>query len=312
MNNQENENNRNNIHDDEIELRELFSIMWRSKWWIVVITFLFAIGSLFYALSVPNIYKAEATLAPTEEVSGGGLSSMANQLGGLASLAGVNVGKSGTDKTTMAIEVLQSRAFLTDFVKKYEILPELMAVKEWTRSDGIRFNEELYNAETNEWVRDVEPPKKAEPSSWEYVDVLRNEVLSVNKNQDTGLVVISVNHQSPELAKQWVDWLVTEVNDHMRERDIQEAQRSLKYLNTELQDTALSNMQQVFYQLIEKQTQTIMLANVRPEYIFQTLDPAVVPEQKDKPSRAIICIIGTLVGGLLSLIIVFIRNFFRK
>lgn len=298
--------------DDEIDLRELFNIIWQGKWWILAITFVFAVGSVFYSLSLPNIYKSEVTLAPTEEASGGGLSQMAGQLGGLATLAGVNLGPQGTDKTTMAIEVLQSRAFLTEFVKTYDILPELMATEEWTPQGGLKYNSELYNPETKEWVREVEPPKQPEPTSWEYVEVFRNEVLLVDRDPETGLVTVSVNHQSPEIAQQWAEWLVTDVNNHMRERDIEEAQRSLEYLDSELEKTSLSNMQQVFYQLIEKQTQTIMLANVRPEYIFQVLDPAVVPEQKAKPSRALICIIGTFLGGFLSIGLVLVKNIFRK
>ncbi len=298
--------------NDEIDLRELFGIIWQGKWWIIAITFVFALGSVIYSLSLPNIYKSEATLAPTEEASGGGLSQMAGQLGGLASLAGVNLGSQGADKTTIALEILKSRAFIKGFVEKYDILPELMAVEEWNRDTGIVFNSELYNSEIKEWVREVEPPKQPEPSSWEYVKVFRESVLEVSKDDTTGLVTIAVNHQSPEVAQQWVAWLIEEINNHMRERDIQEAKRSLEYLDKELQSTSLSDMQQVFYQLIEKQTQTIMLANVRPEYIFQTLDPAVVPEQKAKPSRALICIIGTFLGGFLSVGFVLVRNIFRK
>lgn len=298
--------------DDEIDLRELFGIIWQGKWWIIAITFVFAVGSVIYSLSLPNIYKSEATLAPTEEASGGGLSQMAGQLGGLASLAGVNLGGGNTDKTTIALEILKSRAFIKGFVEKYDILPELMAVEEWNRSVGLVFDKEVYNPGTKEWVREVEPPQQPKPSSWEYVKVFREEVLEVSKDDTTGLVTIAVNHQSPEIAEQWVVWLIEEINNHMRERDIQEAQRSLEYLDKELQSTSLSDMQQVFYQLIEKQTQTIMLANVRPEYIFQTLDPAVVPEQKAKPSRALICIIGTFLGGFLSVGFVLVRNIFRK
>lgn len=297
--------------DDEIDLRELLGVIWQGKWWIIGITFVFAVGSVIYALSLPNIYKSEATLAPTEEASGGGLSGMAGQLGGLASLAGINMGKTGTDKTTIAIEVLKSRAFLANFVNEHEILPELMAVESWSRNKGLTYDTDVYNPETNEWVREVEPPKQPEPTSWEYVEELR-ELMSVSRDQETGLVTISINHQSPEIAKQWVEWLVSDVNNHMRERDIKEARRSLEYLNSELEHTVLSNMQQVFYQLIEKQTQTIMLANVRPEYIFQVLDPPVVPEQKAKPSRALICIIGIVLGGFLAIGFVLAKNIFRK
>ena len=298
--------------DDEIDLRELFGIIWQGKWWIIAITFVFAVGSVIYSLSLPNIYKSEATLAPTEEASGGGLSQMAGQLGGLASLAGVNLGGGNTDKTTIALEILKSRAFIKGFVEKYDILPELMAVEEWNRSSGIVFDSELYNPDTKEWVRDVDPPKQPEPSSWEYVEVFKDEVLVINRDDTKGLISLAVYHQSPDVAERWISWLITEINNHMRQRDINEAKRSLEYLDDELGKTRLSNMQQVFYQLIEKQTQTIMLANVRPEYIFQVLDPAVVPEQKAKPARTLICITAIFLGGIIGIGFVLVRNVFKN
>jgi uncharacterized protein involved in exopolysaccharide biosynthesis len=298
--------------DDEIDLRELFGIIWKGKWWIIAITFVFAVGSVFYSLSLPNIYKSEATLAPSEDSSGGGLSRMAGQLGGLASLAGINLGSSGSNKTVIALEILRSRAFLTEFVDNHKILPELMAVDSWNRDLGVTYNKEIYNPKSDTWTREVEPPQSPKPTSWEYVKVFRDSVLQVKKNEENGLVTLSVSHKSPEIAQQWVSWLVEDINNAMRLRDIQEAQRSVKYLTEELEETSLSDMQQVFYQLIEQQTQTIMLANVRPEYVFQVIDPPVVPEQKDKPSRALVCVVGTMLGGFLSLIVVFVRNFFRK
>lgn len=296
--------------DDEIDLRELFGIIWDGKWIIIAITFVFAVASVFYSLSLPNIYKAEVTLAPTEEAQGQGFG---EKLGGLASLAGISMGKQQVDKVTMAMEILQSRRFIKNFVEKHEILPELMAVKEWDQSSGeLVFNEEVYDPDTQEWVREVEPPKQPEPSSWDYVKVFQDGVLSVEKNtRASGLINISARHKSPIIAQQWVEWLIQDINNYMRLRDITEAQNSIEYLQKELGETNLSSMQEVFYQLIEKQIQTAMLANVRPEYVFQVLDPAVVPEQKESPSRALICIIGTFLGGFLSLLIVFIWHFVK-
>ena len=55
-----------------------------------------------------------------------------------------------------------------------------------------------------------------------------------------------------------------------------------------------------------------MFANVRDEYVFKTIDPALVPEQKFKPKRALICILGFLFGGILSVLIVLARYFLKK
>lgn len=61
--------------------------------------------------------------------------------------------------------------------------------------------------------------------------------------------------------------------------------------------------------LIQSQTQTVMLAEVRPEYVFKTIDHVVVPEEKSKPSRVLIGVLGTLLGGMLGVVIVLIRHY---
>lgn len=319
MNSENNQQNRSDYYspqshyqEDQIDLSELFRIIWQGKWLIIIITVAFALGSVLYSLSLPNIYRSEAILTPAEDSNGGGLSRMAGQLGGLANLAGINLGSSSSNKTVIALEILKSRAFLTEFVEKYDILPELMAVDTWSRDSGLKYNKEIYDPVEGVWLRKVKAPRSVRPSSWEYVKVLRESVLEVAKNEENGLVTIGINHKSPEIAQQWVTWLIEDINNNMRLRDIEEAKRSVKYLHEELQRTSLSDMQQVFYQLIEQQTQTMMLANVRPEYVFQIIDPPVVPEQKHKPSRALISIIGTMLGGILSLVVVFVRYFLRK
>jgi hypothetical protein len=71
-------------------------------------------------------------------------------------------------------------------------------------------------------------------------------------------------------------------------------------------------MQTVFYQLIEEQTKTIMLAEVSKEYVLKTIDPANAPEEKAKPKRALIVVLGTMLGGILSVLFVLIRYFTKK
>ncbi len=67
-----------------------------------------------------------------------------------------------------------------------------------------------------------------------------------------------------------------------------------------------------FYQLIEEQTKNMMLTQVKTEYVLKTVDPAQVPEEKAKPKRALIVVLGTILGGLLSVIIVLTRYFSNK
>ena len=78
--------------DDEIDLRELFTVLWNGKGLITLITGFAAVCAVLYALWLPNIYESKALLAPKDESGAGGLAGLARQYGGLASLAGINIG----------------------------------------------------------------------------------------------------------------------------------------------------------------------------------------------------------------------------
>ena len=83
------------------------------------------------------------------------------------------------------------------------------------------------------------------------------------------------------------------------ERDVSEAQQAIKYLRAQIANTQLASLQNVFYGLIEEQLKTVMLAEVTDEYLFKTIDPAVAPEKKARPRRALIVAIAGLAGLLI-------------
>ena len=71
-------------------------------------------------------------------------------------------------------------------------------------------------------------------------------------------------------------------------------------------------MQEVFYTIIEEQIKNKMLAEASPEFAFDAVGPSMVPEEKSQPKRALICILGTLLGGILSLLLVAVTYYGRK
>lgn len=296
-------------YDDDIDLRQLFATLWTGKWLILAMTILFAAGGVAYALSKPNIYQSSVLLAPSNEE--GGMGGISGQLGGLASLAGINIGSGGSNQTVIAKEVLRSRAFLADFIERHNLAVPLMAVKGWNieKSEWL-YDREVYNPETDQWLPD-EGGKSQKPTDWDLVKAFKEHHLIVSENKENGMVTVSVKSLSPPAAKQWAQWLVEDINEHMRRLDVAEAEARIDYLEDKLTDTNIAGMQQVFYQLIESETRTVMLANAQQEYVFKTIDPAVVPQDKSEPKRALIAIIAIMLGGILGVFIVFLRAFFK-
>ena len=76
-------NNFNDPHpfDDEIDLRELFGIIWKGKKIVILITSVVAICSIAYSLSLTNYYTSESVLTVRDSQNSNALS----QYSGLAS-----------------------------------------------------------------------------------------------------------------------------------------------------------------------------------------------------------------------------------
>ena len=65
---------------DEINYKDLFLIIWKSKLAISITTIIFLLGAVFFALQMPNIYKSEVLLAPSEKNDNSGLLSLIHNL----------------------------------------------------------------------------------------------------------------------------------------------------------------------------------------------------------------------------------------
>jgi LPS O-antigen subunit length determinant protein (WzzB/FepE family) len=292
-----------NGYDDEIDLRELFAVLWAGKVKIVAITAIFAIGSIFYALSVPNQYKADVLLSPADS-SGGGLSGALGQLGGLASLAGVSLGGGNNSDGKVAIKIMQSWSFIEGFIDNNNLEVGLSATYGWDKATNkLLINTATYDPESEKWLSD-----DGMPSSWELYQSFLGR-LSVSEDKKSGLLKVSIEYYSPLIAKQWLDLYVAAINAHMQQREMAKVTRNIEYLQLQIKKTSITEMQEVFYTIIEEQIKNKMLAEASPQFAFDSVGPSMVPELRSQPKRAVICILGTLLGGMLSVLVVLVPHY---
>ena len=296
-------------YDDEIDLRELFSVLWAGKKLIVAVTAIFAVVSVIYALSLANQYKASAVVSPAHS-GGSSLGAMAGQLGGLASLAGINIGSGESNETQEAMEIMQSWGFIEAFIQTHALQVPAYAATGWDKgSNSLKLDDDLYDAASKRWlIEDDASGENRAPSSWELYESFKSRV-AVSQDKKSGLINVSVEYYSPQIAKQWVDLFIRTINDYMRARKLEQVNRNIEYLTVQIEKTAIADMREVFYQLIEEQTKSKMLAEASPEYAFVTVSRAMVPEEKSQPKRALVCILGTLLGGMLSVLWVLVRRY---
>ena len=227
-----------------------------------------------------DISRRDRHLAGARRGIGGGNGSLSGQLGGLASIAsmaGVNLDSaSGADRESKAI--LQSRSLVEEFVKRNDLLNVLL------------------------------PDSKKPPSMWLAVKNFKEGVLTIHDDKRTGLLTIDVDWKDPTVAARWANAFVALANERIRTRAIDQATRNIDFLNKQIPQTSVVEVQRSIYNLIENELKTLMVANARAEYAFTVIDPAVPPERKLSPKRSLYALFGVFLGFCIGLLTAYVRS----
>lgn len=279
---------------DELSLIELWKVLVEYKLLIIVFTALTTLGAIYYASTLPTIYKAEVLMIP----AGGGVSSGGSSkgLGGLADIAGISlgVGSGAGIEGEEALARLKTRSFLINHIKEKNLKP-ILFVDQWDRVE-------------KKWI-------DKEPSDRDSAELLRNMIdAGSHPKSKAGLASLSIKWKNPHNPNKIADIannLVSSINSHAKDRAILEARGSISFLEKELEQTSILNSQTILYSLIEQQMGKIMMANIRDEFVFKVIDPAIIPKRSETKPISMVVFIGLILGIFLASFLAISVNYFK-
>ena len=278
--------------EDAVSIGALMRVLAESWKTLAVSALACAIVTAAILLSMPNFYRGIVLISPVVPEKPGAMGGLSSEIGGIAAIAGVDV-TANTGPKAESFAALNSVGFARDFITSQNLMPILFP--------------KLWDPATHNWRKDKKPPTLEAAAR-----LFMGKVRTITQDRKTGLIKVTVEWYSPELASAWANGLVDTVNDRLRAVAIRDADLSIEYLNKELAKTTVVEMQHAIYQVMEDQVQRAMLANVTREYAFKVIDRAVTPVQKAGPLRGILTLVGAGVGLFLGIFIVFVRRALRK
>jgi uncharacterized protein involved in exopolysaccharide biosynthesis len=262
----------------DIDFARIWRVIRGSKYLILTITIVCTGIALAIALATTPIFRAETVITTARNGNLGGQTG--GQLGGLAniaSFAGVNL-DAGSAADREAKAVLQSRSLIEEFIRRNDLIKVLL-------------------------------PNPGKPATiWLAVKEFKEGELTIREDKRTGLLTIDVDWEDPAVAAKWANGIVALANDRLRARAIDQATRNIAFLNAQLPQTSVVEVQRSIYNLIESETKTLMLANVRMEFAFTVIDPAVPPERKDHPKRSLYVLFGLFLGFAIGVLAAYWRS----
>ena len=277
----------------DMRVADYLAALFRRRWWFLSVSLAVTGAATAWALLMTPVYRAEALVAPVQDESVDA-SSLVGNLGGLASIAGLNVDKSARLKDE-AVALLRSRHFLESFIETEGLLPVLFpdawdaGAKRWKATDHGRV-----------------------PTLGQGYRYFRDRVLRVEELRTTGLLTISIEWSDRQQAARWANTVVARINETMRERAIAESEQSLRYLNEQLKTDPVLELKEVLFRLVESQVRSVTLAKGRPQYAFRVIDPAAVPEPDEfvRPLRLLMIVAGLFLGILTGTVVAILVDSF--
>lgn len=278
---------------DEIGLYDLSTLFWSRRWFIVCVTaftMLAAIGATFL---VHKKYQASVTISPVSSTDSsnrlGALNSVTSQFAGLASLAGISVGNDS--KKSESLAVLQSEALTENYIQKNDLLPVLYP--------------KLWDAVGKKWK--TSDPEKT-PTLWKANRFFKNKIRDITIDNKTSLVTLTVTWYDPRVAAKWANDLVRMANDSLRDREIDESERNIAYLNEQASKTDEVGIRQAVYTLMQSEINKVMVARGSEEFALKVVDPAFAPELPSSPKTMLWAIGGFFGGCFFAMLAVLVQN----
>ena len=251
--------------------------------------------SIYTGMTAAPTWKSETLLSASKGFQSGpaGLSSLAQRLGGAATLLGVTNVTNDVDRLAALIS---SRSF-TENLLKSGLLQE-MRPKQWEAQKGA-------------WIG---PPPSLETAVQQF-DTLR----SVNIDRQSGLIRVGMIAGSPEQARAWLWKLINKLNEVERARALTTADVNLVYLQNVLNTETNKDLRDGLLTIVQGQLSTRMLAKASKNFAVDVVDPPYLPESRNSPNRKVIVFEGGIIGIALAFLFLALeraypalRSFFRS
>lgn len=231
------------------------------------------------------VYVGEVLLTTKDVSEAGGIGGLARQFSGIASVAGINLGGSSTERD-VAKATLTSFETLSEFIAREDVKAELLKYSA-TRVAGIQAG-------------------SPSGSQWRAITALNQRVELVPEKR-SGLLRLRVEWYDAATSARWANEIVALADLRLRRDALKTAEARLAYLQGRVNEAGAVAVQEAVAQVMVDTLRTITMAGADSEFAIRVVDKAVPSERPARPRKKLIIV----AFGALALFVGFIWALLR-
>ena len=293
------------IEEDEIDLRELFKTVLKGKKIIALIALVVVAFSFVYVLKLPNVYKSQAVLIPSETQSSG-----LGGLGGLAAMAGISVGGGGSMTPDVAFNaLLNNYDFMKAFVLKNNIADFYSSSdfdKNYVFALGYRG---IYDTLKSEIDQEVDE----ESQHFKIVKDIQSK-FSISSDKKTSLITVSYSDSDRNYPPLMIEAFLKDASAYLVKNNLRIINNKLGYFEKELMVAQGFELRQSISGIVSKilEEKVMMKSKTYYQCDILTLPTPSYIKDKTKPKRSLILVVSFITSIILGIFLVFFLEFIKK
>ena len=294
--------------DNEIDLKQLFLILWRGKYIIFAISILAVVLSSIHLRNSERTYSVQALFKPVVEGNNG---PNLSGLSGLASFAGVSLPESSSsDFTTyqklIFSEEVAARVFTYEdliiklFKGEWDLEAQIFKVGPIDRLGHIKQSIKLLL--TGSEIREYIPPNPRR------LAVLTEGLLNLSTDNVTGFLALNTESSQPQVMVELMLAVSQETDNLLKERFFATAESTLEFYYQKLLTSRSPEHREALAKLISIEDQKLMLASKGVNFVAEPLTKPSVSLYPTSPNSSRVLAFGFALGILFGVFIVILRH----
>ena len=294
--------------DEEIDISKIIIAIWKNKVILLLSILLFLLLSILYLHRTTYEYTAEIKIYPVQSSGGGGVG---KQLGGLASLAGVNL---PSDKQGSSFELYSEEIYsreIADMLSSDTTLMTIIYRNEW---DAKKSQWKKPESPLSSLIAAVKTALGVPVLKWQAPNGVRlQEYIKANVGLEEKLkkstVTINFRHPDPLFAVQFLNTLYKSTDDRLRQRASERSTKYISYLNKKLESVTVAEYRAALVAILSDQEKLNMIASSDVPYAAESLGSAVASLKPTKPQPRLVLMAGIFVGFMVGILIILARHY---
>ena len=297
--------------ENEINLKELFGILWQGKISILLVTSVFIFFGIWYLQVAERKHLITSTYKTMDE-KGAGIN--LGGLGGLASFAGVGLPQSSNsdfetfkyliNSEEVAEKIYQNRELVkTLFQSEFDQESNLFKMPELTLIGALKQRMKSIITGRNYTYTAPNPARLA---------IIVNRAFSMRVDKATGFLVLSAETSRPTVVMDLMEAAVKATDNLLKTRYVESSAQSLNFYQQKISRAKSREHREALARLIVSEEKKLMLASTGKSFVVEPITRPQISLYPSSPKANKVLLLSMVLGIFVGLGLVFVLHSSNK